>query len=170
MRNPLVIVGALALGLAAHTTGDLLIGRWTADALTAGGGGIYLQSLALPLVTLGLAMLAMPLLVKPPSCLDRSVPVRALTTVGVMSYALLIVNDPMRLVASQLRVEDVPAAVWWTFLVAIYVPVSVVLAWPMAKVLELMPRSATRAEARRAGRTPARTAVAVPAETAEAAI
>ena len=80
-------------------------------------------------------MLALPLLVKPPSRIDRSVPVRALTTVGVMSYALLIVNDPMRLVASQLRVEDVPGAVWWTFLVAVYVPLSVVLAWPLAKVL-----------------------------------
>ena len=170
MRTPLAIAAALALGFAAHTAGDLLIGRWTVEALTSGGGGIYLQSLALPLVTLGLAMLALPLLVKPPSRIDRSVPVRALTTVGVMSYALLIVNDPMRLVASQLRVEDVPGAFWWTFLVAVYVPFSVVLAWPLAKVLGLLPGSAGRAEARRAGRTPARAALAVPAEAAEAVV
>jgi peptidoglycan/LPS O-acetylase OafA/YrhL len=170
MRNPLVMFAALALGLAAHTTGDLLIGRWTADALTAGGGGIYLQSLALPLVTLGLALLVLPLLVKPPSRIDRSVPLRALTTVGVMSYALLIINDPMRLVASQLRVEAVPGAVWWTFLVAVYVPLSVGLAWPLAKVLGLLPRSAGRAEAPRADPTPARAVLAAPTEAAEAVI
>ena len=33
------------------------------------------------------------------------------------------------------RVEDVPDAVWWTFLVAVYVPASVVVAWPLARVL-----------------------------------
>jgi peptidoglycan/LPS O-acetylase OafA/YrhL len=140
LRNPYVLGSALAIGLAAHTVGDLWIGRWTATELTAGGPGIYLQSLALPLVTLGLALMALPLLVKPPSRVDVSVPVRALTTIGVMSYALLIVNDPMRLVASQLRLEDVSSAVWWTFLVAVYVPASVALAWPLARVLSLMPK------------------------------
>ncbi len=147
VRSPQAIAAALALGLLAHTAGDLWIGRWTADELTAGGGGIYLQSLALPLVTLGLALLALPLLVKPPSRVDASIPVRALTTVGVMSYALLIVNDPMRLVASQLRLEGVPSALWWTFLVVVYVPVSVVLAWPLARALGLMPKRPTEAEA-----------------------
>ena len=115
-------------------------------------------------------MLALPLLVKAPSRIDRSAPVRALTTVGVISYALLIVNDPMRLVASQLRVEDVPGAVWWAFLVAVYVPLSVVLAWPLAKVLGLLPPSAGQAEARRAGRTLARAALAGPADAAEAVV
>jgi hypothetical protein len=104
-RNPVVLVCALALGLAAHTAGDLLIGRWEAR---------YWQSLALPLVTLGLALIALPLLVRRPSRVDRTLPVRALTAIGVMSYALLIVSDPMRLVASQLRLEDVSDAVWWT--------------------------------------------------------
>jgi peptidoglycan/LPS O-acetylase OafA/YrhL len=143
VRSPHILAAALALGLLTHTTGDLWIGRWTAEELTSGGAGIYLQSLALPLVTLGLALLALPLLVKRPSRVDASVPIRALTTIGVMSYALLIVNDPMRLVASQLRLEAVPGALWWTFLVAVYVPMSVVLAWPLAKVLGLMPKDAT---------------------------
>jgi hypothetical protein len=57
-----------------------------------------------------------------------------------MSYALLIVNDPMRLVASQLRLEDVSSAVWWTFLVAVYVPASIALGWPLARALGLMPK------------------------------
>ena len=141
-RRPEVIAAALAAGGVAHTAGDLLIGRWTADQLTSGEPGIYLQSLALPLATLGIGLLALPLLVKPPSRIDLSLPVRALTTVGVMSYALLIINDPMRLVASQLRLEDVPGVAWWAFVVAVYVPVSVLLAWPLARVLGLMPRSA----------------------------
>lgn len=132
VRHPAVLVAALALGLAAHTAGDMLIGQWAAR---------YWQSLALPLVTLGLALMALPLLVRPPSRVDRTLPVRALTTIGVMSYALLIVNDPMRLVASQLRLEDVSDAIWWTFLVAVYVPVSVLIAWPLARLLGLMPRS-----------------------------
>jgi peptidoglycan/LPS O-acetylase OafA/YrhL len=143
IRQPQVIVAALALGFVAHTVGDLWIGRWTAQELTAGGEGIYLQSLALPLVTLGLALLALPLLAKPPSRVDVTAPVRVLTTIGVMSYALLIVNDPMRLIASQLRLEDVSPAVWWTFLVAVYVPVSLALAWPLARILGLMPKERT---------------------------
>ncbi len=135
MRNPYVIVSLLVLGFAAHTTGDLLIGRWSVR---------YWQSLAIPLMTLGLALLVLPLLLKPPSRIDVSLPVRALTTVGVMSYALLIINDPMRLVASQLRLEQVPSAVWWTFLVAVYVPASVALAWPLSHALGLMPKKPAR--------------------------
>ncbi len=140
LRRPPVIAALLAAGFAAHTAGDLLIGRWTAEQLVAGDNALYWQALALPLVTLGLGLLALPLLTKRPSRVEVSAPARALATVGVMSYALLIVNDPMRLVASQLRLEDVAGAVWWTFVVVVYVPVSVALAWPLARVLGLMPR------------------------------
>ncbi|MEX0749988.1 MAG: hypothetical protein WD359_04190, partial [Dehalococcoidia bacterium] len=55
-------------------------------------------------------------------------------------YTLLIVSDAMRLVASQIRVETGEGAVWWTFVVAVYVPLTVLLAWPMAHLLGLMPR------------------------------
>lgn len=137
-RNPLLIFGALAIGFAAHTAGDLMIGRWTVR---------YWQSLALPLSTLGLGLLVLPLLVKPESRVDRTLPIRALTTIGVMSYAVLIVNDPMRIVASQLRVEGVSDVVWWTFLAAIYLPLSIALAWPLAHLLGLMPKRASRRRA-----------------------
>ncbi len=143
-RRPEVIAAAFVAGFAAHTAGDLLIGRWTAEQLTSRGAGLYLQSLGLPLATLGIGLFALPLLVKPPSRIDLSLPVRAFTTIGVMSYALLIINDPMRLVASQLRLEDVSAAVWWTFVVAAYVPASILLGWPLARVLGLMPRATAR--------------------------
>ncbi|HYM15019.1 MAG TPA: acyltransferase [Dehalococcoidia bacterium] len=136
LRSPSVIASLLLLGFAAHTTGDLLIGRWSVR---------YWQSLATPLMTLGLAMLVLPLLLKRPSRLDLSAPVRGLATIGVMSYALLIVNDPMRLVASQLRLEHVAPDVWWAFLAAVYVPASIALAWPLARVLGLMPAPAAGA-------------------------
>lgn len=130
-RHPGVIVLTLVAGFAAHTGGDLLVGQWQAR---------YWQSLALPLVTLGLALLVLPLLVRWPARLNATAPVRALTTIGVMSYGILIVSDAMRLVASQLRVENVPDGWWWAFLVAIYVPASVALAWPISKALGLLPK------------------------------
>lgn len=137
VRHPATIALLLTLGLAAHTGGDLLIGRWTAR---------YWQSMALPLSTLGLAMLALPLLTRRPGRFEVSAPMRGLIAIGVMSYTLLIVSDAMRLVASQVRVEAGEGAVWWTFLVAVYVPLTVLLAWPMARLLGLMPKS--RAERR----------------------
>lgn len=137
VRHPLSIVAMFSLGFAAHTAGGVLTG----DPSTG-----YWQAAALPLATLGLGLLALPLLVKPPSRVDVSVPVRALAGIGVMSYAVLIVNDAMRLVASQIRIENPPDEVWWTFIVALYVPLSIALAWPIAHLLGLMPRRAPKPE------------------------
>jgi hypothetical protein len=120
-----------------HTTGDMMIGEWSLR---------HWQALALPLSTLGLALLVLPLLVKRPGKVEYTAPFRALALIGVMSYAVLIVNDPMRLVASQIRLEGAPDAVWWTFLVVVYVPLSILLAWPLARVLGLMPPSAPAGE------------------------
>ncbi len=144
LRRPPVVIGALLFGIAAHTSGDLMIGRWTVDDIVRDAPSLYMQAFALPLVTLGLALLALPLLVRQPSRIDVTAPVRALTTIGVMSYAILIVSDAMRLVASQLRVEGVSSGVWWTFLIAVYVPATIAIAWPLAHVLGLMPRAKRR--------------------------
>jgi peptidoglycan/LPS O-acetylase OafA/YrhL len=138
-RNPFVTVLAVTTGISAMICGDLLIGWWTVDQVVGRNAVLYLQALALPLVTFGLALLALPLLVRQPSRVDATAPIRALVTIGVMSYAILIVSDAMRLIASQLLVEDVPRPVWWTFLVAVYVPASIALAWPLARLLGLMP-------------------------------
>lgn len=143
VRHPGVLAASAILGLGSMIAGDLLIGWWTIDNVLSRDAVLYLQALALPMVTLGLALLSLPLLVRRPSRVDVTMPVRALVGIGVMSYAILIVNDAMRLVASQLRLEDLPGAVWWTFLVAVYVPASVVIAWPLARVLGLFPRTRT---------------------------
>ncbi len=135
VRRPTVVGVAVALGFAAHTAGDLLIGRWSAH---------YWQAAALPLATLGLALMALPLCTKRPGRFDGWAVARVLAALGVMSYALLIVNDPMRLAASQLRLEQVPAAGWWFFLVGMYVPLTLALAWPLARVLGLLPRVPSR--------------------------
>ncbi|HLB22584.1 MAG TPA: acyltransferase family protein [Dehalococcoidia bacterium] len=165
VRHPLVLGAAVALGLSSMVAGDLLIGWWNVDGVLSRDPALYWQALALPLVTLGLALLALPLLVRRPSRIDVTLPVRAFVAIGLMSYAILIVNDAMRLVASQLRVEDVPDAAWWAFLVAVYVPASVALAWPLARVLGVMPkrRSAPRRESEP---VPSRVLAPVPAEAA----
>lgn len=151
IRHPAVLIAAVAAGLAAHTAGDLMIGRWSVH---------YWQAMALPLTTLGLALMALPLLVRRPGRIDASMLVRAATAIGMMSYTILIVSDAMRLVASQLRVEAVPDVVWWTFLVGVYVPASILIAWPLAHLLGLMPRA----------RTPGASDARPPAEGAGAAL
>ena len=127
----------------------------------------YWQSTALPLVTLGLAMLALPLLLKPPSRVDVMAPLRLVATIGVMSYAVLIINDPMRLVASQLRLEDVADPIWWAFLVGVYVPVSLLLAWPLTHLLGLWPKPPeTSAAGGRAASAPTVELAAAPSQPA----
>lgn len=140
LRHPVVLAAAIAAGLAAMIAGDLLIGWWTADQIIARDLRLYWQALALPLVTIGLALLSLPLLLRSPSPARAAIPVRALVAIGIMSYALLIVSDMMRLVASQLMVEGIDGFWWAAFLVA-YVPLCIAIAWPLNRALGLTPRA-----------------------------
>lgn len=143
LRRREAIAAAIVLGFVAHTGGDLMIGDWALGAW---------QALALPLTTLGLALLIVPVVTKLPSRVDLWAPSRALAAVGLMSYTALLVNDPMRLVASQLRLEQVPAAAWWAFLVVVYVPLTLIVAWPLARLLGLLPQREARQRAERVER------------------
>jgi hypothetical protein len=138
-RHPVAGIAAVGVGLAAMIAGDWFIGLWTVDDVVSRSPALYTQSLALPLVTLGLACLALAFVVREWRPTNNGSPLAALILIGTMSYAILIVNDAMRLVASQLRVEGVSSPIWWGFLV-VYVPASVLLAWPLARILGLMPR------------------------------
>lgn len=116
----------VAGGFLLHSAGDLVdstYGRW--------------QGIGDTLIIAGLALMALPMLVRLRG--PAPLPLRPIAFVGVVSYAVLIVNDPLRMVASELRVEDVPAGWWWFFLV-LYVPVSVAAAWPLAVLLGLAPK------------------------------
>jgi peptidoglycan/LPS O-acetylase OafA/YrhL len=128
----------VAGGFLLHSAGDLIdstYGPW--------------QGVGDTFIIAGLGLMALPLLVRLRG--PAPLPLRPVAFVGVVSYAVLIVNDPLRMVASELRVEDVPAGWWWFFLV-LYVPVSVAAAWPLAALLGLLPKgrhSSRSAELRR---------------------
>lgn len=129
LRRPAVALLLVLLGLALHTAGDVLdshYGHWA--------------TLITPLVILGLTLMVMPAIFSQPGRLVMNPVARLLAFIGVISYSVLIINDPLRFVASELRAQQVPAAWWWFFLTAVYVPLSVLLAWPLAKVVGLMPR------------------------------
>ena len=96
---------------------------------------------------LGLACLIVPLLFKRPGRLEVSVVARPLVFLGVVSFTALIVNDMMRYVGSFLRYEDVTGPAWWLFLWVVYVPVGTLLAYPLAKVLRLLPSQRTNVAA-----------------------
>lgn len=144
LRTPAGVAGLLVTGFALHTAGDFFDSRYH-----------FYQMLSDPLIIAGLTLLAVPLLVKKPGALEANLLARLIAFIGVMSYAVLIVNEPFRWVASQLRIEHVPQAWWWFFLTAIYVPLTVLLAWPLAVVLGLMPtRRVRRAPAAEPARLP----------------
>ncbi len=135
LRSWPAVVACVAVGFAVHTAGDMI-------DMEAG----YLQTFDYPLIIAGLALMGLPLLVGMTG--PGPLVLRPVAFVGVISYAVLIVNDPLRMVASELRNEGVAAGWWWFFLI-IYVPASILLAWPLATVLGLMPKKSSRAPARR---------------------
>lgn len=141
LRSPFALL-LVPIGLAVHTAGDLLDSRYG-----------YWATLITPLVILGLTLMVTPAIFSRPGRLVLNPAGRLLAFVGVISYAVLIINDPLRFVASELRAQHVPGAWWWLFLTAVYVPLSVLLAWPLAKVVGLMPerRAAARSPAPQAG-------------------
>ncbi len=120
------MVMVLTGGFLLHAAGDLIDSTY----------GLW-QGVGDTLIIAGLALMALPLLVRLRG--PAPLPLRPIAFTGVVSYAVLIVNDPLRMVASELRVEHVPAGWWWFFLV-LYVPVSVAAAWPVAALLGLLPK------------------------------
>jgi peptidoglycan/LPS O-acetylase OafA/YrhL len=109
-----------------------------------------------------LAMLTLPLIFKEPGRLESSAIAKALVFLGMISLAALIINDCMRYVASFLRVQDAPDILWWPFLVVVYIPLGSLLAYPLAKVLGLLPAQ-RRPETHDEATTPAPPPSALPA-------
>jgi peptidoglycan/LPS O-acetylase OafA/YrhL len=109
-------------------------------ALFAVGGNLmddgseYYSAVAAPIVIAGIALIVLPIVAKKPGRVEGTPPLRLLAWMGPISYAILIANEPLRLVASFLRVEEIPNATWWLFLVA-YVPLTLLIARRLASFL-----------------------------------
>lgn len=121
-------------------------------ASVAGGGAIFVAAcliapdagavaaLQAPAIVVGLAMIFAPLIVKTPGLLEGSVPGRALAWVGVVSYTVLIVSEPLRSVAHTMSAEHAADAWIVLWASAIYIPLTLVVARPLAVLLGLVER------------------------------
>ena len=128
LRSPADTVGIVFAGIALCLTGVLIQTK---------GDVAFIVSEAL--VDVGLALTIAPLLFKMPGRLEGTIVAQGLILIGVVSFTALITDDMMRWIASYLRDEGVTGPVWWFFLVVVYVPVGVALAYPLAKLFGLLP-------------------------------
>jgi peptidoglycan/LPS O-acetylase OafA/YrhL len=141
-RRPQVLMGAAraATGSALVAAGAVM---FVAACLIASDDDA-LAVVQGPAIVLALTLMVLPLIVKAPGAIERSTPARALAWVGVISYTVLIVSEPLRSVTHTMRVEhagDGWIALWG---VAVYLPLTLVLARPLAVVLGLVDGGAPR--------------------------
>jgi peptidoglycan/LPS O-acetylase OafA/YrhL len=139
VRSPFDIAGIVAMALLLQMFGAML--KTETDLLSVLGD---------PAIQIAMLLLIVPVLFKAPGRLEVSAFATVMAFVGTVAYAALIVNDQMRYIASFLRQEELPRAVWWFFLVVIYIPAGTLLAYPLAKVLGLLPGRRPGALAREA--------------------
>jgi peptidoglycan/LPS O-acetylase OafA/YrhL len=119
---------------------------FVAACLIASAAGA-LATLQAPAIVLGLALMFMPLIVKTPGWLEASAPGRALAWVGVISYTVLIVSEPLRSVTHTMSAERAADAWIIVWAAAVYVPLTLILARPLAVRLGLVERDTPRSTA-----------------------
>jgi hypothetical protein len=95
----------------------------------------YMTVLQWPLIITGLALLSAPLLVTRG---DFAFPGRMLASIGILSYALLIVNEPMRSITHTMRAEGAPGGWVAAWVVLGFIPLTFLLARPLALRLDLV--------------------------------
>lgn len=98
----------------------------------------YASALQWPLVIGGLGLMALPVLAARELVFERTLPGRTLASVGVVSYAVLIINEPLRSITHTMRAEGASGAWLVAWVVAGLLPLSFLLARPLAKVLGLV--------------------------------
>jgi peptidoglycan/LPS O-acetylase OafA/YrhL len=119
------------------TAGGLAIYLFGSASVTGGG---YQPVLVYPLVAIGLACFSLPLLIRAPRRVEASLPGRILTWIGPMSLTVIIMNEPFRFIDQYLWVQGVSrSAGWWLYVIAVYVPGTLVLAALLARALGLTP-------------------------------
>jgi peptidoglycan/LPS O-acetylase OafA/YrhL len=130
LSRPPVIGCAVLAGLAMHTLGswlDYRNGYWNASAYS--------------LIVVGLSVIMLVVICARPGFTLTSAPARLTAWVGTMSYAALITNESFRLLNYYFIVKGWLYSVgWWYFIVVLYVPLTVILAYPLAAVLGLLPK------------------------------
>jgi peptidoglycan/LPS O-acetylase OafA/YrhL len=140
VHSPFDIAGIVVMAVLLQMFGAML--KAETDLLTVLGD---------PAIQIAMVLFIVPVLFKAPGRLEVSAFAAVMAFVGTIAYSALIVNDQMRYIASFLRQEDVPRAAWWFFLVVVYIPAGTLLAYPLAKVLGLLPNRRPAAPAREAG-------------------
>lgn len=128
-QAPLDIAGIVFIGLLLYIGGCMLD--------PAKGAAIVLQ---MPMVVLGMSLIFLPLVMKVPGRLEVSAPGRIMAWIGVISYTVLIINEPLRSVTHTMRVEH--ASFHWMFLWigVLYIPLTLLFARPAAVLLGLVER------------------------------
>ncbi len=142
VRRPqaLLAVARPALTLTSVAAGGAI---FVAGCLIAPNAGA-LATLQAPAIVLGLALMFAPLIVKTPGWLEASAPGRALAWVGVISYTVLIVSEPLRSVTHTMSAERAADAWIVGWAAAVYVPLTLMLARPLAVLLGLVERDTPR--------------------------
>lgn len=124
-RTALCVAGGVAL----YTLGLVLVGELG-----------YLRVFYHPFIAVGLTLISLPFVLKAPGLLESSPPGRLLAWIGPMSLAVLIMNEPFRYVDHYLWLKDLTwTPGWWVFIVAVYVPGTILLAVPLSRALGLTP-------------------------------
>lgn len=130
----LALMALIALGLGLHTWGSWIDVR-----------NRYLESFSYQLVAAGFAALVLALVVARPGTILTSPPLRLVAWVGTISYAVLIVNESFLYVNYYFIVQGYQWSVgWWYYVVVLYVPMTVILAYPLAVVLGLVPKPTSK--------------------------
>lgn len=140
-QAPLDIAGIVFIGLL------MFVGAAMLDPIESGA----IITIFSPLVALGMALMFLPLVMKVPGRLETSVPGRIVAWVGVISYTVLIINEPLRSVTHTLRNEDASMAWQVLWIGVLYMPITLIFARPLAVLLGLVAREGPGAERATAG-------------------
>jgi peptidoglycan/LPS O-acetylase OafA/YrhL len=132
-RAPLDIAAIVVLGLLSFIGGGMI--EWDSGRLS---------TLQQPMQALGMALVFLPLVMKIPGRLEVSAMGRAFAWVGVISYTVLIINEPFRSVTHIMHLENSPDGWQVLWIGVLYMPLTMILAYPLAVVLGLTPKALPR--------------------------
>lgn len=131
LRGAPRMLALLLAAIAAHTLG----GTFAADQG-------YVRAIAQPLIVLGLggAIVFTCILATRYARAFAAAPLRLLAWAGTISYGVLVVNESFRVVNLYLIMKGWQwSAGWWLYVVVLYVPLTVLLAYPFSVLLRLIP-------------------------------